>query len=353
MDDIKKTNYDERQIIDIQSLFNASNIADDNDLPDLIDRLNKTGIDPSLLTLKDFGLEGLTDNGNEDTTIEEDIDILSNKCQDSTLQLYLKDVRDITKQYGLLSREQEIELAKKIKKGNNSAKQTLINSNLRLVIKYAKKFCGQGVAAEDLIQEGNLGLCMAADKYDYKKGFRFSTYATWWILQRIRRLMVSRYNIISVPTHVYYKAKTISNVIAEFQLEHGRTPTTQEIAEITKLPIRTIETTMKVPSHMINIESNIDNDCNTTFGDILSDPNEKNIEDTVANNLIKDNIKDKLYLLSEREREVVEKYFFQGKSLQEIGNEMGRTRERIRQIKEDALYKLRKDESLKVYLEDL
>lgn len=353
MDDIKRINYEEGQIVGVQSLFNASNIADDNDLPDLIDRLNNTGIDPSLLTLKDFGLEGLTNNENDNTTLEEDIDILSSKCKDSALQLYLKDVRDITKQYGLLSREQEIELAKKIENGNKSAKETLINSNLRLVIKYAKKFCGQGVAAEDLIQEGNLGLCMAADKYDYRKGFKFSTYATWWILQRIRKLMVSRYNIISIPTHVYYKAKTISNAIAEFQLKHGRTPTTQELSEITKLPIRTIETTMKMPSHMINIESNVDNDCNTTFGDIISDPNEKNVEDTVANNLIKDNIENKLNLLSEKEREVIEKYFFQGKSLQEIGDEMNRSRERVRQIKEDALYKLRKDESLKVYLEDL
>lgn len=348
-----KKNITNHQINNVKSLFNASNIADENDLPGLIDRLNDTGVDPSLLTMRDFGLEGLKDEDDKETTIEEDINILSGNSKDSTLQLYLRDVRETTKQYGLLSREQEIDLAKRIENGDESAKVVLVNSNLRLVIKYAKRFCNKGVAPEDLIQEGNLGLCMAVEKYDYRKGFKFSTYATWWILQRIRKLLVMKYNIINVPTHVYYKAKTISNAIGEFQAKYGRTPTKQEISEITGLPLRTVETTMKYPTHIINLENKVDNDCTTTVGDILVNPDEKAVEETVYENLLRSSIEKNMDILSDKEKHVVEEYYFKGKSLQEIGEAMGRSRERIRQIKDDALAKLRRDGSLKVHLDDL
>ena len=344
---------DNYQIQNVNRIFDASNIADENDLPGLIDRLNDTGVDPSLLTLKDFGLEGLKDEGEKETTIEEDIIILSKKTKDLTLQLYLRDVREITKQYGLLNKEQEVDLAKRIENGDNSAKETLINSNLRLVIKYANKFCNKGVAVEDLIQEGNLGLCVAAEKYDYRKGFRFSTYATWWILQRIRRLLVIKYNIINIPTHIYYKAKTVSNVIGEFQATHGRTPTKEEISKITGLPVRTVETTMNYPSHIINLENKLDDDCTTTVGDVLINPDEKTVEDTVYENLLRSSIKNNMSILSDKEKHVLEEYFFKGRSLQEIGEAMGRSRERIRQIKDDALSKLKRDGNLEAHLEDL
>lgn len=349
----KEKTFNNQQLNNVNSLFNASNIADENDLPGLIDRLNDTGVDPSLLTLNDFGLEGLKDEDDRETTIEEDINILSGSCKDTSLQLYLRDVREMSKRCQLLSREQEVDLAKRIKNGDSSAKEMLINSNLRLVIKYAKKFCNQGVSSEDLIQEGNLGLCMAAEKYDYRKGFKFSTYATWWILQRIRKLMVMKYNIINVPTHIYYKAKTISNVIGEFQAKYGRTPTKQEISDITGFPLRTVETTMKYPTRMVNIDSKVDNDCNTTVGDILINPNEKAVEETVCENLLRNSIENSMGVLSEKEKLVLEEYYFKGKSLQEIGKSIGRSRERVRQIKDDALSKLRKDGNLKVHLDHL
>lgn len=344
--------YNEDELKNARSLFRASSIADENDLGFLIDKLNSTGVDPDLLNLSDFELDGVENEGKDEST-DSDIDILSSSVKDTAVRLYLRDVGEITKKYGLLPRDKEIELAKRSQKGDFEARDILISSNLRLVIKFAKKFSRQGVAVEDLIQEGNLGLCIAADKYDYRKGFKFSTYATWWILQKIRKLIVTKYNVITVPTHVYYKAKTLKKATEKFKKENNRSPSKEELSEITGISLKTINSVLKIPSTIISLENHIDGDNSSSFSELLSDPGEKSLEDSVSDDILRKKISDKLYLLSDKERRVIVEHFFNGKKLQQIGDEMiefnGKklSRERVRQIRQDAIVKLQMDNGLK------
>lgn len=338
-------------IKNIQGLLNASSIVGEDDLDFVIDELSISDINPDLLTADEIAFEGSSDDSKEkerrlvqsgDEDIDESIEELSGYTTDSAVKLYLKDVSREVKKHGLLTREQEVELAKRIKRGDEEAKNLLISSNLRLVVSCAKKFANKGVAIEDLIQEGNLGLCIAAGKYDTKKGFKFSTYATWWILQRIRKLIVMKYNVINVPAHVYYKSRAISKARSQFLENYKREPSEQEIADITGLPLRTVRTVINMPGRMIDLDAKIDDSGQATFGDIIPDMEDKEIHTVVENNLLHEQLEEKIDNLLEREQIVVKKYFFEGKSLAQIGNEMGLTRERIRQIKQDAMKKLKK-----------
>lgn len=351
MSETEKNTYNTKELDNAKSLFRATSIADDNDLGAIIDKLNSTGVDPCLLNLSDFELEGVEDNENEND--DSDAEILASYVKDSSLRLYLRDVGEISKRYGLLEKEEEVELAKKAENGDLNARDVLISSNLRLVIKYARRFAKQGVAVEDLIQEGNLGLCMAADKYDYRKGFRFSTYATWWILQRIRKIIITKYHVITIPTHVYYKAKTLRRAMGDFEAKYGRVPSKEELSEVTGIPLKTVESVFKIPTNMLSLEDHVDGDDSSSFSELLNDPEEISLEDSVANELLKKKIAEKLHLLTETEQRVIIEYFFNDKKLQQIGKDMsefkGRsiTRERTRQIRQEALRKLRLDNELK------
>lgn len=357
MSETEKNTYSTKEINNAKSLFRATSIADEKDIGAIIDKLNSSGIDPNLLNLKDFELEGVEDNAEDSGKSDEDI--LSSYVKDSSLRLYLRDVCETTKKYGLLQKEEEIELAKKAEAGDAKARETLISSNLRLVIKYAGRFAKQGVAVEDLIQEGNLGLCMAADKYDYRKGFRFSTYATWWILQRIRKIIVTKYHVITIPTHVYYKAKTLKRTIAEFEEKYNRSPSKEELSKITGIPLKTVNSVLKLPTGMISLEDHIDGDDSSSFSELLNNPEEVPIEEVVANELMKKKLKEKLASLSDKERHVIIEYFFNDKKLQQIGEDMAEykgksiTRERARQIRQEAIKKLKSDTELKKLFENL
>ena len=349
-------------IKNIQGLLNASSIVGDEDLDLVIDKLSISDINPDQLTAEEIAFndgDSKEKNKNEEEkdvgscNIEDSIEELSGYVSDSSVKLYLKDVSYTVKRYGLLSKEEEEKLAKRIKKGDNEAKQILISSNLRLVISMAKKFANKGVAIEDLIQEGNLGLCIAAEKYDLKKGFRFSTYATWWILQRIRKLIVMKYNVINVPPHVYYKSKAIQKAKAFFIEKNDREPTIQEISEITGFPIRTIKNVMNMPQKTIDIDAKINDSGQTTFGDIIPDREEKDLHTVAENDIMSEQLREKISGLKEREQIVLKKYFFEGKSLAQIGIEMDYSRERVRQIKEDAIRNLNASgmDSIKEYLD--
>lgn len=349
-------------IKNIQGLLNASSIVGDEDLDLVIDKLSVSDISPDQLTADEIAFNESNENEDEENKCKDDgssddiegsIEELSGYVSDSSVKLYLKDVSYAVKKYGLLSKEEEDNLAKRIKDGDEEAKKILISANLRLVISAAKKFANKGVAMEDLIQEGNLGLCIAAGKYDLKKGFRFSTYATWWILQRIRKLIVMKYNVINVPPHVYYKSKAIQKARASFIEKNDREPTVQEISEITGFPIKTIKNVMNMPQKTIDIDAKINDSGQTTFGDIIPDKEEKDLHTVAENDIMCEQLREKISELKKREQIVLKKYFFEGKSLAQIGIEMDYSRERVRQIKEDAIRNLNASgmDSIKEYLD--
>lgn len=330
-------------IENIKSLFKTSSIVEDDDADIIIDQLSSQGIDADVLTLKDFELDGIEDEVDNE---EPDIESITQSMTDDAMRLYLRDVYYTCQDKGLLTKEEEFALAKRIAEGDMEAKQELITRNLRLVIKYIKRFYQQGISPEDLLQEGNLGLCIAAEKFDYTKGFKFSTYATWWILQRIRKLIVSRHSIISAPTHVYYKQRALFKEREQFKQDNGREPTDEELSNLTGFSLKTIHTLAKLSVKIVDIDAKIDGDDTHNFSEIISDPNEKSLEDVITDKTIQEMIAERLNNLKPREKQVIVEYYLNNKSLQQIGEEMGRTRERVRQVKEDALNKLSKDKTL-------
>lgn len=326
-------NFDKEECLEnVRSLLNSSSIASGSELDAVIDKLNSSGIDPRGLTINglDIGYN-LTPEDEQPQISEEDINSSIMQATDSSLQVYLRDVSELTKIYGFLSREREIELAKKIKKGDKEAKAELVNANLRLVIHNAFKYNSKGVSIDDLIQEGNVGLCTAAEKFDPSKGFRFSTYATWWILQKIRKLIMTKNSVIKIPPHVIYKARTIKKVTEEFKTKYNRLPSKQELSDITGIPMKTIETALNIPKNIVNIEAQIDDSNSLTYGEVVHDESEKTVDEIVSDNMLAKELAAQMAKLSPKERLLIQKYYFEGKSMQEIGVEVGRTRESVRQ----------------------
>lgn len=326
-------NFDREECLEnVKSLLNSSSIASGSELDAVIDKLNSSGIDPRGLTINglDIGYELQTENEQPQIN-EDDMNLSIMQATDSSLQVYLRDVSELAKTYGFLSREREVELAKRIKKGDKEAKAELVNANLRLVIHNAFKYNSKGVGIDDLIQEGNEGLCTAAEKFDPNKGFRFSTYATWWILQKIRKLIMTKNSVIKIPPHVFYKARTLNKATEEFKSKYKRLPTKEELAEITGFPLKTVITTLNIPKNIVNIEAQIDDSNSLTYGEVVHDESEKTVDEIVSDNMLAKELATQMAKLSPKERLLIQKYYFEGKSMQEIGEEVGRTRESVRQ----------------------
>ena len=337
----------------IKELLDVSVSVEDRDVPVLIDELAESGIDPNLIKLgMDDGVV-VSDEEIGFDEIDEDVDAYSREYNgDAAFKLYLRDVTGISKFYPPMSREEEMECAKKAKEGNSHARSKLINTNLRLVIYNAKKFAGRGISLEDLVQEGNVGLCMAVDKFDGTKNFRFSTYATWWILQRIRKCVISRDGVIRIPPHVVYKAKKLTEAQDRFKEEYGRVPTYKELAEYTELPEKTVESVMNAPVCNSRLDVPLDDDGDATIMDVIADKDEVSIEDRVENETLRKQLEKDMVVLDERERFIITRRFLYNESLQTIGDAMdGLCRERVRQIQNDALDKLSQSDALKMLFE--
>lgn len=326
----KKTSFEEAK-----ELFSTSAFVSDKDVNGIVDKLSSYDIDPENLDMKDFDEDIFGEQGKEF-----DFPETTDANERSAFQSYLADVSRIVKDYKTLTKEEESELFKRMQKGDKKAREIIINSNLRLVIFNAKKFGGKGVSMEDLIQEGNVGLCTAVDKFDYTKNYKFSTYATWWILQKIRRIIVSKNNVITLPPHIIYKAKMIKRLQDDFYSKNQRMPTKQELVSLSGLSLRTVETVFKIPQCNVNIDSTFA-DSDTTLEEVLKNEKEISVEDFADRDILARKIEDKLKILTERERYIVINYYYKNKRLQEIGNELGgMSRERVRQIKKEALEKL-------------
>ena len=270
------------------------------------------------------------------------------------VRMYLKEIGKVP----LLSAEEEIELAKKMELGDQDAKKRLAEANLRLVVSIAKRYVGRGMLFLDLIQEGNLGLIKAVEKFDYRKGYKFSTYATWWIRQAITRAIADQARTIRIPVHMVETINKLIRVSRQLLQELGREPTPEEIAEEMSLPVERVREILKISQEPVSLETPIGEEEDSHLGDFIQDDNVPVPADAAAFTLLKEQLVEVLGTLTEREQKVLRLRFGlddgRARTLEEVGKEFNVTRERIRQIEAKALRKLRhpsRSRKLKDYLD--
>jgi RNA polymerase primary sigma factor len=256
------------------------------------------------------------------------------------LQLFLNEMG----RYKLLTAEEEVELAKRIERGDQEAKDLMINSNLRLVVSIAKRYQGHGLSLLDLIQEGIIGLIRAVEKFDWRKGFKFSTYATWWIRQAVQRGVANKAREIRIPVHIVDRERKIARAERELFAKLGRAPDDSEIAKATKLPLKQIREVREAARAVTSLDRPVGEEADTSFGELVAG-DEPSPEETLHVSLEQDTLRRAIRQLPDREREVVKlRYGLNGdsspKSLEEIGRQLGLTRERVRQVEAQALERL-------------
>ena len=258
-----------------------------------------------------------------------------------SLQMFMNEIG----RYPLLTAAQEVALAKRVERGDRAAKERMINCNLRLVVHVAKRYRGHGVPFGDLIQDGVIGLNRAVEKFDYRKGFKFSTYATWWIRQAVQRSVAGQARTIRVPTHVHERRQTLNRHARKLETELGRTATPKELAKATGLKLQHVEEALSVPEARASLNSPVGED-DGELGDLFADENADDPEALAEDALRILAVREALAQLPERERRILELRFGihgEPKSLEAIGAELGLTRERIRQLETQALARLTDD----------
>ena len=270
------------------------------------------------------------------------------------VRMYLKEIGKVS----LLTADEEIELAKRMEQGDEEAKKRLAEANLRLVVSIAKRYVGRGMLFLDLIQEGNLGLIKAVEKFDYRKGYKFSTYATWWIRQAITRAIADQARTIRIPVHMVETINKLIRVSRQLLQELGREPTPEEIAEEMKMPVERVREILKISQEPVSLETPIGEEEDSHLGDFIQDDNVPVPADAAAFTLLKEQLIEVLGTLTEREQKVLRLRFGlddgRARTLEEVGKEFNVTRERIRQIEAKALRNLRhpsRSRKLKDYLD--
>ena len=296
----------------------------------------------------------MMDDGNEEEPDLLDLSIPDSINIEDPVRMYLKEIGKVP----LLTAEEEIDLAKRMENGDEDAKKRLAEANLRLVVSIAKRYVGRGMLFLDLIQEGNLGLIKAVEKFDYNKGFKFSTYATWWIRQAITRAIADQARTIRIPVHMVETINKLVRVSRQLLQELGREPTPEEIAERMEIPVERVREILKISQEPVSLETPIGEEEDSHLGDFIQDDNVPVPADAAAFTLLKEQLVEVLGTLTEREQKVLRLRFGlddgRARTLEEVGKEFNVTRERIRQIEAKALRKLRhpsRSRKLKDYLD--
>lgn len=349
----KKKNVLEEQ--EVQNFFSEDNL-DSEKWDAVFDFLDANKVD-----ILRIGNDDDIELESEDLFEEEDIDLEQIDLSvpdgigvEDPVRMYLKDIGKIP----LLSPEEEIELAKRIEAGDEEAKKRLAETNLRLVVSIAKRYAGRGMQFLDLIQEGNLGLIKAVDKFDYRKGYKFSTYATWWIRQAITRAIADQSRTIRIPVHMVETINRLVRTSRQLLQELGREPQPEEIAGRMDMPVERVREVMKISQDPVSLETPIGEEEDSHLGDFIQDEHVAVPVDAATFTLLHEQLLEVLETLTEREQKVLKLRFGledgHPRTLEEVGKEFNVTRERIRQIEAKALRKLRhpsRSKKLKDYLD--
>jgi len=312
-------------------------------------------IDKAYEYLESQGIDILGSVEVEETEKELDLSFVENNINiDDHVRMYLKEIGKVP----LLTAEEEIELAQRMENGDQEAKGRLAEANLRLVVSIAKRYVGRGMLFLDLIQEGNLGLIKAVEKFDFRKGFKFSTYATWWIRQAITRAIADQARTIRIPVHMVETINKLIRVERQLLQQLGRSPTADELAKEMQMPVEKVREITKIAQEPVSLETPIGEEEDSHLGDFIPDDDILAPADAAAFTLLKEQLIEVLKTLTEREQKVLRLRFGlddgRARTLEEVGREFRVTRERIRQIEAKALRKLRhpsRSKKLKDYLE--
>lgn len=346
--------YLEEQKIDVLTMpdINADDIEDD---VGEIDSLNDMDVFQKPDRIGNVQVTAEIEKGYEKTAEESENSFTERGNAEDPVRMYLKEIGRIP----LLSSEEEIELAKRMEEGDEEAKKKLSEANLRLTVSIAKRYSGRGMQFLDLIQEGNLGLIKAVEKFDYRKGYKFSTYATWWIRQSITRAIADQARTIRIPVHMVETMNRVNRTSRRLLQEYGREPTPEEIAEAMNLPVERVLEISKISQEPVSLETPIGEEEDSHLGDFIQDEHIPVPADETAHTLLREQLEKVMDTLSEREQKVLALRFGleDGKphTLEEVGREFQVTRERIRQIEAKALRKLRhptRSRKLRDFLEE-
>ena len=324
-----------------------------DEIDELYDTFTKRGID-IIDNGNDIGPDDDSNLKDDEDDIDIDLSIPEGINIDDPVRMYLKEIGRVP----LLSADEEIKLAKRMEDGDLEAQKRLAEANLRLVVSIAKRYVGRGMQFLDLIQEGNLGLIKAVEKYDYRKGFKFSTYATWWIRQAITRAIADQARTIRIPVHMVETINKLVRVQRQLLQELGREPSPEEIAENMDIPVERVREIQKISQEPVSLETPIGEEEDSHLGDFIQDDNVPVPAEAAASTLLKEQLVEVLGTLTEREQKVLRLRFGmddgRARTLEEVGKEFNVTRERIRQIEAKALRKLRhpsRSRKLKDYLD--
>ena len=318
----------------------------------VFDEFENMGIDIMKEEIEEPDIEDLEEV--EEINLEEiDLSTMDNVSIDDPVRMYLREIGRIP----LLTYDQEIELAKRILEGDETAKQKLSESNLRLVVSIAKKYVGRGMLFLDLIQEGNMGLIKAVEKFDYTKGYKFSTYATWWIRQAITRAIADQARTIRIPVHMVETINKLIRTSRHLLQQMGREPTPEEIAKEMEIPVEKVLEIQKIAQDPVSLETPIGEEDDSHLGDFIEDDDSPAPQDAAAYTMLKEQLEEVMSTLTPREAKVLKLRFGledgKARTLEEVGREFMVTRERIRQIEAKALRKLRhpsRSKKLKDYM---
>lgn len=344
--DLAKTKKNVLQYGEINDAFKGLELTEDKmDL--VLEYLEKQKID---IVNAEVGVDNAEDlildnddiilDDEDEVEIIDDVDVLEGVSTEDPVRMYLKEIGNVP----LLTTEQEVELAKRVEAGDEEAKKQLTEANLRLVVSIAKKYVGRGMPFLDLIQEGNMGLMKAVDKFDYTKGYKFSTYATWWIRQAITRGIADTGRTIRVPVHMVETINKTLRMTRTLLQELGREPTPEEVAERLNVSVSRVREVLKISRDPVSLDTPIGEEDDSHLGDFIEDDSALSPADSAAFSMLRAELATALESLTDRERQVVKLRFGledgRARTLEEVGKEFNVTRERIRQIEAKALRKL-------------